>query len=65
MFHILTLKVKEKYPDLDLYYLPNREELVNFLVAELSEGDLCLTMGAGDITSLPEEIKYSLGEFRA
>jgi len=57
--------VKEKYPDLDLYYLPNREELVNFLVSELSEGDLCLTMGAGDITSLPEEIKYSLVEFRA
>ena len=56
--------VKEKHPDMDLHYLPNREELVNFLVTELSEGDLCLTMGAGDITSLPEEIKYSLEEFR-
>ena len=54
--------VIEKYPNLDLHYLPNREELVDFLVAELSEGDLCLTMGAGDITSLPDEIKYSLVE---
>ena len=54
--------VKEKYPNLDLHYLPNREELVDFLVAELTEGDLCLTMGAGDITSLPDEIKYSLVE---
>ncbi len=56
--------IKEKYPNLDLYYLPNREELVDFLASELSDGDLCLTMGAGDITSLPEEIKYCLGEFR-
>ena len=56
--------VKEKYPDLDLHYLPNRAELVNFLVGELSEGDLCLTMGAGDITSLPEEVKYALGQSR-
>jgi len=55
--------VKEKYPDLDLHYFPNRVEVVDFLVAELSEGDLCLTMGAGDITSLPEEIKYGLGHF--
>jgi len=56
--------VKEKYPDLDLHYLSNRAELVNFLVGELSEGDLCLTMGAGDITSLPEEVKYGLGQSR-
>ncbi len=56
--------VKEKYPDLDLHYLPNRAEVVNFLVAELSDGDLCLTMGAGDITSLPEEVKYGLGQSR-
>ena len=48
----------------DSHYLPNRAELVNFLVGELSEGDLCLTMGAGDITSLPEEVKYALGQSR-
>ena len=56
--------IKEKFPDLDLHYLPNRDELIDFLATELSEGDLCLTMGAGDITSLPEEIKYSMRKFR-
>ena len=55
--------IKEKFPNLDLHYLPHRDELINFLATELSEGDLCLTMGAGDITSLPEEIKYSMRQF--
>ena len=56
--------IKEKFPDLDLHYLPNRDELIDFLATELSEGDLCLTMGAGDITSLPEEIQFSMRKFR-
>ena len=38
-------------------YLPSRRDVVRFLVDELRAGDLCLTLGAGDLTSLPDELQ--------
>ena len=52
--------IREKFPNLLIHYLPDREELLDFLCSELSEGELCLTMGAGDITSLPEDVKHRM-----
>ena len=57
--------IREKFPNLLIHYLPDREELLDFLCSELSEGDLCLTMGAGDITSLPEDVKHRMRRLRA
>jgi len=37
-------------------YVPDRGDLVAYLVAELRPGDLCLTLGAGDLTTLPDEL---------
>lgn len=37
-------------------YLRHRDEVIRFLTAELRTGDLCLTLGAGDITTLPEAV---------
>jgi UDP-N-acetylmuramate-alanine ligase len=31
-----------------------------WLLAELRPGDLCLTLGAGDLTSLPDEVIEAL-----
>jgi len=39
-----------------LAYLPRRATIVSYLREVLRPGDLCLTLGAGDITSLAEEI---------
>ena len=44
-------------PGTDVRYEPRREDLVACLVEELREGDLCLTMGAGDLTALPDEVR--------
>jgi UDP-N-acetylmuramate--alanine ligase len=41
-------------------YLPRREDLVGWLVARLRPGDLCLTLGAGDLTTLPDELQAAL-----
>jgi UDP-N-acetylmuramate--alanine ligase len=38
-------------------YLPARRDVVRYLVDELRPGDLCLTLGAGDLTSLPDELQ--------
>jgi UDP-N-acetylmuramate--alanine ligase len=39
-----------------LAYLPRRADVVAYLDGVLRPGDLCLTLGAGDITSLPDDI---------
>ena len=41
-------------------WLPRRADLLTFLRAELRPGDLCLTLGAGDLTSLPDEVIAAL-----
>ncbi len=37
-------------------YLPHRADLAGFLASAVEPGDLVVTMGAGDITSLPDEL---------
>jgi UDP-N-acetylmuramate--alanine ligase len=41
-------------------WLPRRSDLLTFLTLELRPGDLCLTLGAGDLTSLPDEVRTAL-----
>ena len=47
--------VLEAHPEQRLAYLPGRVDLVPYLRRVLRPGDLCLTLGAGDLTSLPAE----------
>lgn len=49
--------VSSTNPSFEVRYIPRRVDLVSALVDELSEGDCCLTMGAGDLTSLPDEVQ--------
>ncbi|MGH9222555.1 MAG: UDP-N-acetylmuramate--L-alanine ligase [Acidimicrobiales bacterium] len=44
------------HPDQRVAWLPARPGLVTFLRRDLRPGDLCLTLGAGDLTSLPDEL---------
>lgn len=44
-------------PGVDIRYVPRRDELIELLAADLAAGDLCLTMGAGDLTSVPDEVR--------
>ncbi len=37
-------------------WLPHRADLVHFLATELRAGDVCISMGCGDISSLPAEL---------
>ena len=37
-------------------WLPKRDDLVTFLADEVREGDVCLSMGCGDIATLPDEV---------
>jgi len=48
--------VRRRRPDVQLHYVPGRADLVAAVAALVRPGDLCLTLGAGDLTSLPDEL---------
>ena len=46
--------VLDAHPTQRVAWLPHRADVVTYLKSELRPGDLCLTMGAGDLTTLPD-----------
>jgi UDP-N-acetylmuramate--alanine ligase len=52
--------VRAAHPDLDVRDVGGRDALLDLLVDELRPGDLCLTLGAGDITLVPDELLLRL-----
>jgi UDP-N-acetylmuramate--alanine ligase len=48
--------VVDAHPQARVVWLPRREDVVSFLAGEVGEGDVCISMGCGDIASLPEEV---------
>jgi UDP-N-acetylmuramate--alanine ligase len=57
---LIANAVLDAHPWRRLAYLPRRSDILVFLAGDLRPGDLCLTLGAGDLTSLPEEIQGRL-----
>ncbi|WP_334144064.1 UDP-N-acetylmuramate--L-alanine ligase [Rhabdothermincola sp.] len=54
---LLVHAVLDAHPWARVVYLPRRSDVVAFLEQELRPGDLCLTLGAGDVTSVPDELR--------
>jgi UDP-N-acetylmuramate--alanine ligase len=52
--------VLDAHPRSEVAWLPERESLARWLRATLRPGDLCLTLGAGDLTTLPSELLVTL-----
>ena len=48
--------VLEAHPDTTVAYLPDRWDWAPYLERVLRPGDLCITLGAGDLTLLPDEL---------
>jgi UDP-N-acetylmuramate--alanine ligase len=48
--------VLEANPAARVVWLPRREDVTSFLAGEVGEGDVCISMGCGDIATLPEEV---------
>lgn len=43
-------------PDTKIQYIESRDELVDAVAAELREGDVCVSMGCGDIEHFPTQL---------
>jgi len=52
--------VLDAHPETRMVWLPARRDIIAYLVRALRPGDLCLTLGAGDLTSLPDEVMAAL-----
>jgi UDP-N-acetylmuramate--alanine ligase len=52
---LLVESLAEAAPAKRIVYLPRRSDVVQFLTSEVRPGDLVLTLGAGDITMVPDE----------
>ncbi len=48
--------VRAAHPQARVEWRATREELVDFLAGELRAGDVCISMGCGDIETLPDEV---------
>ena len=48
--------VLDAHPMARVVWLPRRQDMVSFLAGEVGAGDVCISMGCGDIASLPDEV---------
>ena len=53
---LIVDSVTAAHPEQSIRYVEDRDELAGVLAEELRDGDLCLTLGAGDITNLANEV---------
>jgi UDP-N-acetylmuramate--alanine ligase len=51
---LVVQAVLDAHPRARVAYLPKRDDQVAYLRSRLRPGDVCLTLGAGDLTSLPD-----------
>jgi len=53
---LVVQAVRQAHPYSNVVYRAQRDDLVEFLSDELEAGDLCISMGCGDIAILPSEL---------
>ena len=61
---LLVNAVLDAHPRARVVWMPKRIDLVEFLAGELRDGDVCISMGCGDIASLPDEVQTRRSERR-
>jgi UDP-N-acetylmuramate--alanine ligase len=59
---VVADSVTESLPGRSVAYFPHRAELIGYLVGSARPGDLILTLGAGDVTTVGEELLAKLGD---
>ncbi len=57
---LISSLVQSEFPDKEVYYQPQRHRVASFVQALLKQGDICLTLGAGDLTLLYGEMSEEL-----
>lgn len=53
---LIAEDVGRAHPGADVRYIESLDDIVAALARELKAGDLCLTLGAGDLTTIPDRV---------
>lgn len=53
--------IRKAHPGVDVRWCPSREDLIDEVAGLVRAGDVCVSMGCGDIERLPEEVMGRLG----
>ena len=48
--------IENNHPGKKVEWIAQRDDLVSFLASALTSGDLCISMGCGDVAQLPDEV---------
>ena len=56
---LIVNAVLDRHPGARVVWMPRRDELVEFVAREVRAGDVCISMGCGDIASLPDEVLWA------
>ena len=59
---LIVNAVVDAHPRVRVLWLPGRDDVVSFLAGEVGQGDVCISMGCGDVASLPSEVLARLAE---
>ncbi|TAN21749.1 MAG: UDP-N-acetylmuramate--L-alanine ligase, partial [Actinomycetota bacterium] len=59
---LISAGVVSNFPDKEVHYLAQRHKVGPFLQSILQPGDICLTLGAGDLTLLYGELPQEQGQ---
>jgi UDP-N-acetylmuramate--alanine ligase len=62
---LVVAAVRERHPDVEILYVPSRADLARGVAGLLRSGDVCVSMGCGDIERLPDEVMSLLGSVGA
>lgn len=57
---LIVKVVSEAHPDMDIRHVASLADLPAAMLDELGEGDLCITLGAGDLTTVPDQLLAGL-----
>jgi UDP-N-acetylmuramate--alanine ligase len=61
---LLVNAVLDAHPRAQVVWMPRRDDLVEYLSRQLRDGDVCISMGCGDIATLPDEVQARRAEMR-
>jgi len=53
---LIANDVASAHPEADIRYVESLDDVIAQLADELIQGDLCLTLGAGDLTTIPNRV---------
>lgn len=57
---LIVKVVSDAHPDMDIRHVESLDDLAEAMLAELRPGDLCITLGAGDLTTVPDQLLQGL-----